>query len=139
MKKFIFLALAFFCLQNLNAQQTQNQNWQNAVLRADGRTEVNNVEAWCQKVTCDGEEYVLIKFINKNDYRVGVEWIDAIWINGTWFYAPEPNNKKVLYLEAKSTVSGDCTGEPKLKVRISNIINNPADFQHYTVSGLITK
>lgn len=109
--------------------------WQNAVLRADGFTELNGVEAFCDKTICDGEEYVFIKFINNNDYKVRVEWKDAVWVNGVWYYSKNENNK-VFYLDPKSTTTGQCDGEQKLKVKISSIIDDPQSFQHFTVSGL---
>lgn len=117
---------------NLNAGAT---NWQNAILRADGKTEMDGIEAYCMKTTCEGEDFILIKFINKNEYKVVVQWVDAIFINGVWYY-PQNQNPVKIQLDAKNTLAGQCEVAGKLKVKISSIINNPKDFQHYTVSGL---
>jgi hypothetical protein len=136
MKKILltFCSVVFFLA--FNAQQN-TQNWQNAILRADGFTQVNGVEAFCAKVSCNNEDYIIIKFQNNNNYRVRVEWTDAIFVNGVWFYAQ--SGQKAMMLEAKSSMEGSCSTEPKLTARISSIIANPSDFQHYTVSGLIVK
>lgn len=108
--------------------------WQNAVLRADGVTELDGVEAFCDKTTCNGEDVVFIKFINNNDYKVRIEWQDAIRVNGVWYYSK--TTSKIFYLDAKSTTTGQCDGEPKLKVNVASIIDNPKKFQYFTLSGL---
>ena len=71
--------------------------WKNAILRSDGQTVLNKVEAYCSKTICDGEEFILIKFVNKNNFKVSVEWVDAIFVKGVWYYSKNPNPKK-LYL-----------------------------------------
>jgi hypothetical protein len=131
-----FCCVAFFFV--LNAQQVNPQNWQNAILRADGLTQMNGVEAFCAKVSCDNEDYILIKFQNNNNYRVRVEWTDGIFVNGVWYYA-QGSGQKAMMVDAGGSKEGSCTGEPKLKVKISSIIANPSDFQHYAVSGLTVK
>ena len=117
---------------------TAAQGWQNAILRADGLTQVNGVEAYCMKTTCGNEDYILVKFVNKNNYSVHVEWNDAIYVKGTWFYS-KMSRPKVFVLNANQEVVGDCQGEFKLKVAVSSIIDNPSDLEHYTVSGLNVK
>lgn len=119
----------------VNINNNQVQNWQNAILRADGLTEIEGVEALCLKTKCNNEDVVLVKLINKNNFRVGVEWVDAIFVNGVWYY-PKNSPKKKLFIEANSTIEADCNGTEKLKVSIAGILNDPKDFQHYTVSGL---
>lgn len=109
--------------------------WQNAILRADGVTEIEGVEAYYLKTKCANQEFVLIKFINNNNFRVGVQWLDAVWVNGVWFYSKNNNSKKV-YIEANETITGSCESENKLKVNVSTIIDKKTEFQHFTVSGL---
>lgn len=141
MKK-ITLILAFAVLAlTFKAQQpnpVSSTTWNDAVLRADGLTEVGGVESYSMKTKCNGEEVVLIKFVNKNSYKVRVEWIDAIKTDGGWIYSKE-QKPKVLYLEPNNNVVGQCDGLDKLKVKVSSIINNPSDFKYYSVSGLVTK
>jgi hypothetical protein len=129
-----------------NAKQTHGtvpaltviQGWQNAILRADGFTEVNGVEAYCMRTTCGNEDYILVKFVNKNNYNVRVEWNDAIYVKGTWFYS-KTAKPKVFMLNANQEAAGDCQGDFRLKVSVSSIIENPSDLEHYTVAGLTVK
>jgi hypothetical protein len=130
MKKLIFTIFVFASFLS------KAQNWQNAVLRADGVTAINGVEAYCMQTICNNEEVVLVKFINKNNYKVRLEWVDAIFVNGVWYY-PQNKNPKVFYVEANSETAGECAGQEKLKVKIGSIIDNPKNFGHYTVSGLV--
>jgi hypothetical protein len=149
MKKLILLAALLTVTGILSAQNanqahkavpvlTAAQGWQNAILRADGFTEVNGVEAYCMKTTCDNEDYILVKFVNKNNYNVRVEWTDAIYVKGTWFYS-KTSKPKVFMLNANQEAAGDCGGDFRLKVSVSSIIDNPSDLEHYTVSGLDVK
>ena len=145
MKKItIILALAFSAVfykaQQMNALPANANitNWQDAILRADGLTEVDGVEAYSMKTTCGTEEVVFIKFVNKNNYKVRVEWVDAIKTAGGWIYA-KTKSPKSLYIEPGNTIIGQCNGLDKLKVNISSILDNPQDFGHFAVSGLVTK
>ena len=143
MKGILTIALFTFIFCSVKAQQINQQPgqalWQNAILRADGFTEVDGVEAYCQKTICNGESYILIRFVNKNDQQVALEWVDAIYVNGNWYYSNLPLPKKI-YVPAGSTVSGDCQGEIKLKAAVSSILEQPLEFNYFTVSGLkVTK
>jgi hypothetical protein len=149
MKKLIFFAALITVTSVSSAQNSKQahgtvpvltavQGWQNAVLRADGVTEMNGVEAYCMKTTCANEDYILVKFVNKNNYNVRIEWNDAVYVKGTWFYSKN-SKPKVLVLNANQEVSGDCQGDFRLKVAVSSIIDNPSDLEHYTVSGLNVK
>ena len=133
MKKLTHIIILLLATMAMRGQQAVT--WQNAILRADGQNQLEGVQSFCQKTICNGEEVVLVKFVNNNNYKVRVEWIDAIWVKGVWYY-PQNATKKVLVLDANSNTAGTCGGEEKLKVRITNIISNPQDFGHYTVSGL---
>ena len=113
------------------------ETWKTAILRADAVTEINGVEAFCMRTTCGTEDFVLIKFVNKNNYKVRVEWKDAIYVNGEWFYSKNQSPKK-LDLDPNNNIAGQCEGSEILKVKIISIIDNPKDFGHYTVSGLVT-
>lgn len=104
---------------------------QNAILRSDGRTILDGVEAYYAKAICNDEKCILIKFINKNEYTVKVKWVDAIFVNGNWYYA---TNEKSVLLNPGETL-GDCN-DFKMKVKIGSIIEDPLKFEHYTVSGL---
>ncbi|MBK9284240.1 MAG: hypothetical protein IPM51_07940 [Sphingobacteriaceae bacterium] len=110
-------------------------NWQNAILRADGLTEIDGVEAFCQLTVCNQQEFIIIKFINKNNYAVNVEWKDAVFHNGNWYYASNPNNK-TLNIPANSTAEGSCQGALNLKLSKNSIQDVPQTFEYFTVSGL---
>lgn len=104
---------------------------QNAIIRTDGQKSINGVMAFYAKAICNDEKCLLIQFINNNNYNVKVEWVDAIFVNGNWFYS---ENKKSVILQPGVT-NGDCN-DFKMKVKISSIIDDPSKLEHYTVSGL---
>lgn len=133
MKKFILTLFLFGSIAFANAQA--GIIWKNAILRSDGQTSLNGVEAFCAKTVCQGEEYVLIKFKNNTNAKVSVEWVDAIFVNQVWYYSANPNPKK-FYIDANSTVEGTCGGEIKLQLKINSILQDPLTFEHFTVSGL---
>lgn len=113
----------------------QNQQWDNANLRADGQYILDGVEALYQKVTCGNDAFVLVKFINHNAQPVSVQWIDAIYENGAWVY--EKNNTVItIQLSANQEIEGDCNTNNVLKIKIEDIISNHTQMQHYTVSAL---
>lgn len=140
MKKITLILALTVAALSFKAQQAAAlpNTWQNAILRADALSEIDGVEVFCMRTTCNNEDVVLIKFINKNSYKVRVEWVDAIFVNGNWIYAKD-KTPKILYLEPNNNVVGQCDGLDKLKVKVTSIIDNPKDFNHYTVSGLVTK
>ncbi len=111
--------------------------WQSAILRADGLMEVEGVEAYSIRTNCGSEDVVLVKFVNKNNYKVRVEWVDAIKTESGWIYS-KSQTAKSLYLEPGATLVGECKGLEKLKVNINSILSDPQSFGHYSVSGLTT-
>src|SRR6266498_1174437 len=97
-----------FTIAALTFKAQQAVTWKNAILRSDGQSQLEGVQSFCQKTTCNGEDVVLIKFVNNNNYKVRVEWTDAIWVKGVWYYAKNAA-KKVLVLDANSTTVGQCS------------------------------
>ena len=134
MKKILIILSFITCVTRA---QVINTVWNQAILRADGKTEINGVEAYSMKTICGNDEFVLIKFINKNNYKVSVEWKDAIKIFGDWVYSKD-QTPKTLNIDANANIEGQCNGIVTLKVKIKSIIDNPIDFGYYTVSGLTT-
>lgn len=136
MKK-LLLSLAFFGAMLASKAQAPSNivagSWQNAAIRADGQTMVNGVEPSCMKMTCNNEEYIVIKFKNTNNYQVAVEWTDAIYYNGVW---SQGSNTKKVYVPANSESTGSCSGEIKLRVNINSIVNLPSGSGHYSTMGL---
>ena len=131
MKRILF---ATFILASLSLT-SYSQNWSNANLRADGQYILDGVEALYEKTTCGNDEFILIKFINKNNTKVTVEWIDAIFENGNWTY--EKNNTlKSLVIQPNQEVEGKCGEQSDLRIKINSIIISPEKFEHYMVSGL---
>jgi hypothetical protein len=137
--KQLILSLVFVAASLFTKAQSPSNivtgSWQNAILRADGRTIVDDVEAYCMKTTCNGEDFITIKFKNNNNYQVAVEWVDAIYLNNVWNY-PQSQTPKKVYVPANSDFAGSCGGEIKLKLQINSIVAVPDGSGHYTVSGL---
>ena len=89
------------------------------------------------RTTCMAEDIVLIKLVNKNDYKVRVEWVDAIKTDEGWIYSKSKNTKS-MYLEPGATIIGQCDGLEKLKVNVNSILENAVAFRYFSVSGLTT-
>ena len=137
----ILFAVVSFQWSNLFAQNNQLPSnlvqgiWQSALLRADGLTEIDGVEAYCKLISCNQEEFIAIKFVNKNNYVVNVEWKDAVFHNGNWYYSANPNYK-TLNIPANSTTEGACQGVLNLKLSKNSIQDVPQTFEYFSVSGL---
>jgi hypothetical protein len=138
MKK-LFVSLLFICVTFLGKAQVPSNitpgTWQNAILRADGSNIVGGVEAYCMKGTCNSDDFVWIKLVNNNNFQIGVQWVDAIYVNNTWNHQ-QTQITKTIYIPANSAIEGNCTSDPKLRVLINTITNSTDPNKHYTVEGL---
>lgn len=131
MKKTLFSIAFSFSTLLLTAQ-----NWQEATIRADGQTVINGLEAQYQIVSCQLEDYVLIRFVNHNNFPVTASWTNAVYIKGSWNYA---SNSSSLTIQASQNTEGICQTENALLVPLKqfNLNDKP---EHFSVSGLtVTK
>lgn len=128
--KILIMIWVFLMVALLSKSQVNN----NAIIRSDGRTIIDGIEAHYARTICNDEKCILIQFKNNNNYIVKVEWTDAIFVNGNWFYAKD---RKSVMLQPGIT-TGDCN-DFKMKLKITSIIEDPSKFEHYTVSGLTVR
>jgi hypothetical protein len=133
MKKIVFTAF----IMVLCSLSGYSQSWSDALIRADGKKNLDGVEALYSKTTCNGEDVLLIKFINHNNYDVKLMWINAAYSKGEWIYAIEQSKFEIT---SDTEISGSCDSNNMLFVKIKSILSNPQDFEHFSVSGLsVTK
>lgn len=134
---FLFVLATSFSRSQNNQSPTNlvSGQWQSAMLRSDGKVVLNGVEAYCTKATCNGTEYIFIKFVNTNNYQVKLEWVDGIYLNGVWNYSQNPNPKEFV-IAAGATAEGSCNGDIKLKVTVNSLVNDPSPNKHFSVTGL---
>jgi hypothetical protein len=72
-------------------------------------TEKEGVEIYVNYDQC---QQVALKFLNKNDYSVQVEWSEAAYNHGTEASTPlSDGNNKTLRLSANGTSAGDCDSD----------------------------
>lgn len=72
-------------------------------------TEKEGVEIYVNYDQC---EQVALKFLNKNDYDVQVEWSEGAYNHGTETSTPlSEGNTKTLNLNANGTSAGDCNSD----------------------------
>lgn len=127
---FSFFLKGFFLFAQSNAA------WEPVKLDVAGHNIVNEVEGAFKKITCDNEEFIVIKFTNKNKYPVEIKWYDAILIkNNSWFKKDNSTAKKTLKIEANESIEGKCFDENNsiCLIKLKDFINDVSDYQLYAI------
>ena len=106
MKKCFFPFLAVFLLgttlfsfaqQPANkASAIDNASWQPAKISSDGQNSINGVEFLKKIEKCNGEELLLVRAINKNNYPINIQWINL------------SGKKESITLRSSSQMEGTC-------------------------------
>lgn len=100
---------------------------------------MDGVEASFQINTCNGEDVIYIKFINRNENTVKLEWFDAVFSQELkWINKDQTSNKKSLILPAVKEVKGECSSKlyPELVVKIRDFVADKKDVKRYSTSQL---
>lgn len=124
--------IAFMSIISIKAQGT----WEPVKLDVAGHTVVKKVAVFFQKISCNDEEYIVIKFVNNNDFPVTVKWYDAVQlISENWIKKDDVNPKKILEIPAKSEIKGDCISNDNLDciLNLKNFIGNPVEYKSYAM------
>lgn len=130
--KFLTLLLASVFYTVLSAQV----NWEPVKLDVAGHTVVKKVAVSFQKTFCNNEEYLVIKFVNNNDFPVTVKWYDAVQLtNDSWVKKDDSTAKKVLEIPAKSEIIGDCMIQDNKDcvVKLKSFIENATEYKSYAM------
>lgn len=132
-----FLVLFLFLCPLVNAQ---NKNgWEPMYLQVSGSNNMDGVEASFQASSCNNENVVYLKFVNKNDYAVKLEWFDAVFTQELkWVNKEGEANKRTLVLPAKGQMTGSCvkTPAPELIVKLNDFVSDRKNFKRYVSSQL---
>lgn len=134
------LVLVCFSVFLQKAFAQKKSEWEPIYLLVTGHNVMDGVEASFKLGACNGEDVVLIKFKNQNDYPVKLEWADAIFsYELKWIYRKEINAKKSISIKAKESVEGDCTihQQPDLVVKVKDFVSNKENVKRYLTSQLI--
>ena len=108
-------------------------------LQVSGSNVMDGVEASFQIGTCNNENVVYLKFVNKNSYPVKLEWFDAVFTQELkWVNKEGDANKRLLVLPAKSELVGSCVKAPapELMVKLNDFITDKKNFKRYVSSQL---
>ena len=143
-KKFtltVFVLLFFFFKtfsQTTSSDDRMTQDWISISLAFTGQNVQNGVEASCQLAKCNGEDVVLLRFINHNTEAVKIEWNDAVFTKELkWVSKENVTEKKSLIIKTNETVQGECTGnnQTQLVVKVSDFVKTLDDFKRYGVTA----
>lgn len=109
-KQLFFPFLLVFILSVPSESQAQTDSgWQLIGLTLGGNNIKDGVEAFFQSNTCNGNDVIYVKFINRNDYPVKVAWVDAVFTEEQkWIYKDAAVDKKSVFIPANSEVKGEC-------------------------------
>lgn len=133
------LILSFFAL-SFTALYAQEQNsWEPLYLLVTGHNIKDGVEGSFQVSKCAGEDVVFIKFNNRNEYPVKLEWFDAVFTQELkWIHKTGENNKKTVLLSAKTEIAGKCGSENEaiLVVKMKDFIPDSNNFKRFQTSQL---
>ena len=110
-------------------------NWQPAAISIDGTNGFQGVDVYYYLTTCNSNDVVILKLINRNPYDVKAQWKSVL----------VGNNDKELFgksklvslkLSAKSEVEGSCKGkEAVLIVKLSDYGLKASDFRIFAGSA----
>lgn len=130
--KFLTLLLVSVFYTGLMAQDS----WEPVKLDVAGHTVVKKVAVSFQKTLCQNEEFIVVKFVNNNDFPVTVKWYDAVQLTSdSWIKKDDTTPKKVLEIPAKSEIKGDCMSKDNQDcvINLKNFIENPLLYKSYAM------
>ncbi|MES2593034.1 MAG: hypothetical protein V4608_14220 [Bacteroidota bacterium] len=139
-KKYYFVLLLVWAFSGSNNVSAQNNSgWEPIYLQVTGANTMDGVEASFQMNTCNGEDVLCIKFINRNKYPVKLEWFDAVFTQELkWINKDQPENRKTITLPAETEAKGSCSSNayPELTIKLKDFIAGKKDFKRYSASQL---
>ena len=93
----LMLPLVLFSQDNGNLAGVRSiRTWQPVKITSEGSNIVNGVEFYKKTELCSGQEVVIVKVNNKNNYPVNIQWKDAL------------GNPEKLTINEVSQIEGSC-------------------------------
>lgn len=142
---FLLLVLIIFSKLQVNAQT--NSEWQPVGQTADGSGRIDGVETFFQINECNGKNVIYIRFINRNNYSIKLEWFDAVLTQElNWIFKDKLADKKSLIINANSDLAGECSvssgnvlkqsTHPVLLIEMKNFVVDKNNFNQYFATSL---
>lgn len=138
MKKIIhniscFILVLCFAVSSVIAQNTAE--WEPVKLNVAGSNSVKGVAAVFQKVSCDGESYVLVKFTNNNPHSVTIKWYDALLTQQEAWIKKDDLPKKELAIGPGKNAIGECgAGKDNLcTIKLKDYLPQTSDYKSYAI------
>lgn len=132
----IVFVYSFFSSQTIYAN-TNDPNWQTIFLTPGGANTIDGVEAYFQLGECNGEDVVYVKFINRNDYYVKVEWFDGVFTQELkWINKSDEKDKRTVLIQPKKEAIGSCesTNSPNLMIKLNDFGINKNHFKRFSAN-----
>ena len=110
--------------------------WEPVKLDVAGHNTVNNVEATFMKGSCNNEEVIFVKFVNRNKYPVTVKWYDAVLTkSNNWVKKDDVSPKKVLTIGAGQEAKGDCAAAESADcvIKLKDYLEKLSDYSLYAI------
>lgn len=130
---FCFLFLLVFAVSSGMAQNATD--WEAVKLNVAGSNSVKGVAAVFQKVDCDGEAYIVVKFTNNNQHPVTIKWYDAILTQQDAWIKKDDLPKKQLAIEPGKNLVGECGGvkENVCTIKLKDYLPQLSDYKSYAI------
>lgn len=141
MKNLLITLILFIFISNISLNAQSDYIWEPIGLTLTGSNNIyHGVEAYYRLTECNGEYFIILKFINTNEQKVMLEWKDAIFTNNQEWITNNDIGRKSLTINPNSAIFCNCS-QPieELFVKVKDFISNVEDFRKYrTVSFKIT-
>lgn len=112
--------------------------WEPMYLTVSGSNLIDGVEGFFTQSTCNSEPVIFVKFVNHNTYDVKISWFDGFFTSDSkWTIKSNPQDLKNITLNAQKEISGNCSSDPNLVIKIKDALPNASSFKRYNASSLI--
>lgn len=113
----------------------QNNSWLPALNNVDGTNVFDGVEAFYSFESCGNESYIVIKFINNNNFSVKAIWNHEFVLIDSQSSIIE-KDKSELQIAPASSISGSCNEDLKnLKVKLSDYNINKKNLKTFVANS----
>lgn len=135
MKHHFITIIIFVCLLGFQSKAQQNNSWLPALNNVDGTNVFDGVEAFYSFESCGNESYIVIKFINNNNFSVKAIWNHEFVLIDSQSSIIE-KDKSELQIAPASSISGSCNEDLKnLKVKLSDYNINKKNLKTFVANS----
>lgn len=139
-KHLILLAAILTCSGFTKVCAQNSSDWQPIYLMVTGANVMDGVEASFKLGSCNNQDVVFVKFVNRNEYPVKLEWSDAIFNTELkWVYRTDINARKSFSLKAKEQAEGECINNKQadLIISVKDFVSSKENVKRYSASKLL--